>query len=78
MTELKSCPFCGSINCFLAFRIEYAFGESEPYIYCGDCKAEVFAEIDRRYLNIDEYRKYRIEKTIETWNRRVSNEEEDR
>lgn len=74
MTELKPCPFCGSIHCFLAFRNEYAFGESEPYIYCADCMVEVSAEIDRRYLDIDEYRKYRLEKTIETWSRRATDD----
>ena len=68
MTELKSCPFCGSADLSLYYKEEDSRGEPyHPTIRCNRC------DVILRFRDyIDDDREYRtLDDIIEVWNRRV-------
>ena len=73
MADLKPCPFCGSEVIYETYSQEYAYGTKKPEIFCNACKAIFSVEDDSPYMDIEKDFKYRKEKTIEAWNRRVDN-----
>ena len=76
MTELKSCPFCGSPDLYETYSQEYALGTKNPEIFCNSCKIIFSIEDDSPYMNCEEDYVYRKNKTLEAWNRRATIEPE--
>lgn len=77
MADLKPCPFCGSEDIYETYSQEYAYGTKNPEIFCNTCKVIFSIEDTSPYMDVEKDFKYRKEKTIEAWNRRINDDRPD-
>ena len=65
MSELESCPFCGSTDIYKTFEPGYI--DDSAIIFCNSCKISVKLEENDQ----EGYNDKTIAKAVDAWNRRV-------